>query len=78
MDWKDLMDWIDWKDWMDWKHIKGMNWLKGLNELNGLKGLKGLLRFTTVKPLITNTSKEFNKCRILHFLIMECCRYLAF
>ena len=24
----------------------------------------------TVKPLITNTSKEFIKCRILHFLIM--------
>ena len=32
----------------------------------------------TVKPLITNTSKEFIKCRILHFLIMECCRYLVF
>ena len=31
----------------------------------------------TVKPLITNTSKEFIKCRILHFLIMECCRYLV-
>ena len=26
----------------------------------------------TVKPLITNTSKEFIKCRILHFLIMKC------
>jgi len=25
----------------------------------------------TVKPLIANTSKEFIKCRILHFLIME-------
>ena len=33
---------------------------------------------TTVKPLVTNTSKEFIKCRILHFLIMECCRYLVF
>ena len=32
----------------------------------------------TVKPFITNTSKEFIKCRILHFLIMECCRYLVF
>ena len=32
----------------------------------------------TVKPLITNTSIEFIKCRILHFLIMECCRYLVF
>ena len=31
----------------------------------------------TVKPLIKNTSKEFIKCRILHFLIMECCRYLV-
>ena len=30
------------------------------------------------KPLITNTSKEFIKCRILHFLIMECCRCLVF
>ena len=25
----------------------------------------------TVKPLITNTSKEFIKCRILHFMIMN-------
>ena len=25
-----------------------------------------------------DTSKEFIKCRILHFLIMECCRYLVF
>jgi len=32
----------------------------------------------TVKPLITNTSKEFIKCRILHFLSMECCRYIVF
>ena len=32
----------------------------------------------TVKPLITNTLKEFINCRILHFLIMECCRYLVF
>jgi len=32
----------------------------------------------TVKPLITNTSKVFIKCRILHFLIMECCRNLVF
>ena len=38
--------------------------------------LKSTSVFTTVKPLITNTSKEFIKCRILHFLIMECCRYL--
>ena len=30
---------------------------------------------TTVKPLITNTSNEFIKCRILQFLIMESCRY---
>ena len=29
---------------------------------------KGMKRY--VKPLITNTSKEFIKCRILHFLIM--------
>ena len=33
---------------------------------------------SSVKPLITNTTKEFIKCRILHFLIMECCRYLVF
>ena len=32
----------------------------------------------TVKPLITNTSKEFIKCRILHFLIMECCSLRIF
>ena len=34
----------------------------------------------TVKPLITRiiTSTEFIKCRIIHFLIMECCRYLVF
>ena len=32
----------------------------------------------TVKPLITNTWKEFIKCRILHFMILECCRYLGF
>ena len=32
----------------------------------------------TVKPLIKNTSKEFIKCRILHFLMLECCRYLVF
>ena len=37
-----------------------------------------LMYLHTVKPLITNTSKEFIKCRILHFLIMECCRYLVF
>ena len=37
-----------------------------------------LSQIPTVKPLITNTSKEFIKCRILHFLIMECCRYLVF
>ena len=24
-----------------------------------------------------NTSKEFIKCRILHFLKMECCKYLV-
>ena len=36
------------------------------------------LSLYTVKPLITNTSKEFIKCRILHFLIIECCRYLVF
>ena len=35
-------------------------------------------KFDTVKPLITNKSKEFIKCRILYFLIMECCRYLGF
>jgi len=33
------------------------------------------LYFSTMKPLITNTSKEFIKCRILHFLIVDCCRY---
>ena len=32
----------------------------------------------TVKALITNTSKEVIKFRILHFLIMEFCRYLVF
>ena len=37
-----------------------------------------LEKYATVKPLITNISKEFIKCRILHFLIMECCRYLVF
>ena len=35
------------------------------------------LRENIVKSLITNTSKEFIKCCILHFLIMECCRYLV-
>ena len=35
-------------------------------------------KYNTVKPLVTNTSKEFIKCRILHFLIMECWRYLVF
>ena len=34
------------------------------------------LFYCTVKPLIKNTSKEFSKCRILHFPIMKCCRYL--
>ena len=34
--------------------------------------------FYTVKPLIKNTSKEYSKCRILHFLILECCRYIVF
>ena len=34
--------------------------------------------FSTVKPLISHTSKEFFKCRSLHFLKMECCRYLVF
>ena len=37
-----------------------------------------VLMKSTVKPLITSTSKEFIKCRILHFLIMKCCRYLVF
>ena len=36
------------------------------------------IAYHTVKPLIKNTSKEFIKCRILQFLIMECCRYLVF
>ena len=36
------------------------------------------LQYSTVKPLITSSSKEFIKCRILHFLIMEFCRYLVF
>ena len=36
------------------------------------------LKLCTVKPLITNTSKEFIKCRILHFLIMECCMDIYF
>ena len=45
--------------------------------------ISGMLCFlyfllSTVKPLIKNTSKEFIKCRILHFLIIECCRYLVF
>ena len=30
------------------------------------------------ETLNNNTSKEFIKCRILHFLILECCRYLVF
>ena len=32
----------------------------------------------TVNPEILNTSEEFIKRHILHFLIMECCRYLFF
>ena len=45
------------------------------------KSLKNvsLAFLSTVKPLTTNTSKEFVKCRrIVHFLIMECCRNLVF
>ena len=61
-------------------------WLLQTNNLHSLaKHKTGFLELkklnyvlTTVKPLITNTSKEFIKCRILHFLIMECCRYLVF
>ena len=34
--------------------------------------------FSTVKSYILKTSKVLIKCRILHFLIMECCRYLVF
>ena len=34
--------------------------------------------FTSYSETLNNTSKEFIKCRILHFLIMECCRYLIF
>ena len=33
------------------------------------KGIETYKFLDTVKPLITNTSKEFIKCRILHFLI---------
>ena len=36
------------------------------------------IKHATVKPIIKNTSKEYSKCRILHFLIMECCKYLVF
>ena len=40
--------------------------------------IQNINRLYTVKLLITNTSKEFIKCCILYFLIMECCRYLVF
>ena len=40
-------------------------------------GIEDRINLYTVKPLITNTSKEFIKCRILHLLMMECCRYLV-
>ena len=59
--------------------------LSGLGSLVGqliaytsIFGLSFNVLFGTVKPLIINTSKEFIKCRILHYLIMECCRYLVF
>ena len=34
--------------------------------------------FTSYSETLNNTSKEFIRCRILHFLIMECCRYFIF
>ena len=46
--------------------------------IGGLVFKKDFQKVTTVKPLITNTSKEFIKCPILHFLIIECYRYLVF
>ena len=46
--------------------------------IGGLVFKKDFQKVTTVKPLITNTSKESIKCPILHFLIMECYRYLVF
>ena len=49
-----------------------------LDSESDLKGSGSTQDCTTVIPLITNTLKEFIKCRILHFLKMECCRYLVF
>jgi len=57
--------------WLDIK-LKFNDYFKKIN--NGIT----FSLFATVKPLITNTSKEFIKCRILHFLIMECSKYLVF
>jgi len=34
--------------------------------------------YSETLSLITNTSKEFIKCRVLHFLIMEYCKYIVF
>jgi len=36
-------------------------------------------RFSLIRSFTEkNESEEFIKCRILHFLIMECCRNLVF
>ena len=35
-----------------------------------------IYHFSTVKPYILNTSKEFTKSRILHFLIMHIISFL--
>ena len=53
---------------------KGSNFYKIINLLLIIgmgKVVNEECELCTVKPLITNTSKEFIKCRILHFLIME-------
>ena len=39
---------------------------------------KGQGHSDTVKPSTLETSKEFDKCRFLNQLIMECCKYLFF
>ncbi len=63
----------------EWKgHLKKLIKAKMRKWFNAKMSNLKKSNFYTVKPLITNTSKEFIKCRILHFLIMECCRYLVF
>ena len=37
-----------------------------------------ILKKSRVEPYLSHTSKEFIKCRIHHFLIMEWCRCLVF